>query len=459
MATNTPNYNLIKPAPEDFYNIADFNANSDIIDAELTKKPDLVTTSETVTVGNNGADYVTLNAAIEYFSKKYPVHDPAGKPNVVIELQAGWVMREQVLISNLDLSWMDIQSVDTVVNVDRSKLDNNAYIPDGGETAGIFVVNHGKPPKINTHFKLGSQTLKTGVTLTAGIVLHFAEAELYHPTKEVGFTGNFDYAYCAMNGSALRVERAKAQGQKSAFLTVNSSSLIANTPDVLSTPSGNVLMSNTNCLNSMRTFTFDNCGHPIVVIYIAHSSTFVGNNINIRNSENNGIMFQTNSSGYLSSCNFSNNRNGIIVQNGSTLHAYQCISSNCTEKGLYITNGSIANAYAHTSQDCRVNVGVHHASSLNFYQGQANRGTNTGILAEHSSQVEAYKATCKDCNNVGVSARLNSHINAREVNASSIHAGAIGFHIMEGSTITKNGASGNTNQAVNTLTRQGIIYD
>lgn len=38
MATNTPNYHLIKPAGEDFYNIQDFNDNADILDAELSKK-------------------------------------------------------------------------------------------------------------------------------------------------------------------------------------------------------------------------------------------------------------------------------------------------------------------------------------------------------------------------------------------------------------------------------------
>ena len=35
MSTNTPNYNLKKPASTDFYNIADFNGNADIIDAQL----------------------------------------------------------------------------------------------------------------------------------------------------------------------------------------------------------------------------------------------------------------------------------------------------------------------------------------------------------------------------------------------------------------------------------------
>ena len=35
MATNTVNYNLKKPDPSDFYNIADFNGNADIIDAQM----------------------------------------------------------------------------------------------------------------------------------------------------------------------------------------------------------------------------------------------------------------------------------------------------------------------------------------------------------------------------------------------------------------------------------------
>lgn len=41
MATTTTNYNLIKPAETDFYNIADSNGNMDIIDAELAKRASL----------------------------------------------------------------------------------------------------------------------------------------------------------------------------------------------------------------------------------------------------------------------------------------------------------------------------------------------------------------------------------------------------------------------------------
>lgn len=42
MATNTSNYNLIKPSQEDFYNIEDQNTNMDIIDAQLKSEEEVL---------------------------------------------------------------------------------------------------------------------------------------------------------------------------------------------------------------------------------------------------------------------------------------------------------------------------------------------------------------------------------------------------------------------------------
>ena len=57
MATNTVNYNLKKPAPSDFYNIADFNGNADIIDAQLKSINDQYTElSGTVTTNTVKVD-------------------------------------------------------------------------------------------------------------------------------------------------------------------------------------------------------------------------------------------------------------------------------------------------------------------------------------------------------------------------------------------------------------------
>lgn len=47
MAEFTPNYNLKKPAEEDFYNVKDFNDNADIIDQALKAHDDALATKET----------------------------------------------------------------------------------------------------------------------------------------------------------------------------------------------------------------------------------------------------------------------------------------------------------------------------------------------------------------------------------------------------------------------------
>ncbi|MGN6713436.1 MAG: hypothetical protein ACTHKA_17620, partial [Anaerocolumna jejuensis] len=39
----TTNYNLKKPAPEDFYSVEDFNGNMDILDAEIKEAQDSAT--------------------------------------------------------------------------------------------------------------------------------------------------------------------------------------------------------------------------------------------------------------------------------------------------------------------------------------------------------------------------------------------------------------------------------
>ena len=47
MAEYTQNYNLKKPAEEDFYNVKDFNDNADIIDQALKAHDDALATKET----------------------------------------------------------------------------------------------------------------------------------------------------------------------------------------------------------------------------------------------------------------------------------------------------------------------------------------------------------------------------------------------------------------------------
>ena len=65
MAEFTQNYNLKKPAEEDFYNVKDFNDNADIIDQALKAHDDALATKETPEGAQEKAD-AALNSAKQY---------------------------------------------------------------------------------------------------------------------------------------------------------------------------------------------------------------------------------------------------------------------------------------------------------------------------------------------------------------------------------------------------------
>ena len=65
MAEYTQNYNLKKPAEEDFYNINDHNDNMDIIDTALKAHDDALATKETPQGAQEKAD-AALNSAKQY---------------------------------------------------------------------------------------------------------------------------------------------------------------------------------------------------------------------------------------------------------------------------------------------------------------------------------------------------------------------------------------------------------
>jgi len=107
-------------------------------------------TSVTLKVGS-GEQYTTINAALEYAVKKYyPIFLSGGtKPRVTIQLQAGFVMAEQVLVESLDLSWITITGVgETVIN--RSAL--TTYWGHGYPAFG--VMNGGFLPIIGQLFNM-----------------------------------------------------------------------------------------------------------------------------------------------------------------------------------------------------------------------------------------------------------------------------------------------------------------
>lgn len=121
-----------------------------IKDAGIALNP--LTSNVTLTVGSGG-QYTTINAALEYAVKKYyPIFLAGGtKPRVTIQLQAGFVMAEQVLVESLDLSWITITGVDAETVINRSALTTPHF---GISYSAFGATNGGFLPIIGQLFNM-----------------------------------------------------------------------------------------------------------------------------------------------------------------------------------------------------------------------------------------------------------------------------------------------------------------
>ncbi len=79
-----------------------------------------LSTNITVNVGA-GQTYTTINQALEYLSGFYPMYKKSGF-TATINLKAGFVMAEQVLVSGIDLGWITIVGEDAETIITHTQL-------------------------------------------------------------------------------------------------------------------------------------------------------------------------------------------------------------------------------------------------------------------------------------------------------------------------------------------------
>lgn len=97
----------------------------------------------TVNVGPGG-EYATINQALEYLSGFYPMYKKSGI-TAAINLKAGFVMAEQVLVSGIDLGWITIVGEDAETIITHTALTTGfngtnypAFGVDKGGTSPII---------------------------------------------------------------------------------------------------------------------------------------------------------------------------------------------------------------------------------------------------------------------------------------------------------------------------------
>lgn len=162
---------------------------------EVTIGTIFIAESITYTVGSGG-DYSTINEALEYVSSIFPLYSQAGI-EVTLQLLSGFVMSEQVIVNNIDLSFVTIESVDATVTITRSSLTQSIGLDSYGTMYPAFGAVGGKIPNINTNFSMdssGTATARAFMFVTgpggSGIVADSAGCVSVSTTTQYGLICN-----------------------------------------------------------------------------------------------------------------------------------------------------------------------------------------------------------------------------------------------------------------------------
>ena len=285
-----------------------------IKDAGIALNP--LTSSVTLKVGS-GEQFPTINAALEYAVKKYyPIFLSGGtKPRVTIQLQAGFVMAEQVLVESLDLSWITITGVDAETVINRSAL--TTYWGHGYPAFG--VMNGGFLPIIGQLFNMDT----SGSAYTRHGILAYSNSRAIvldgRGVKNAGDWGIFAY-----RSSTINADGANASGAGYAGICAHLSSTInANGANASGAGSYGIFAARSSTINADGA---DASGAGTWGIFADRSST-----INADGADASGAGTY-----------------GIFAARSSTINANGADASGAGSYGIYVECGSLINAIGAT---------------------------------------------------------------------------------------------------------------
>lgn len=427
----------------------------------------------TVTVGSGG-DFSTVNDAIEFLSGQERSYD-SGDVTAEIQLLTGFVWAEQVLIYDLDLSWIEITSVDAEVTVTRSALVT--AFTSTSATYPIIGVHNGNGPVVKVLFNMdatGTATGRHGFTITDGGFIKIDGGFGCKNAGDIGLLVNRQSRAAAHQAVfpdagvagvwVLRDSRADV-----ALTDVSGAGtygLIAQRNSTIESPSGtNADGCGTNAVYATGLARI-NC-QDIIATNAGGDAIWVSNaEVNARQANASGATLSGVRADEGATVNFLLGNasgagvDGITCLKGSRVNARQANCNSCTGDGIYATEQGQVVAVSATAVGC----GAH------------------GVRAEFGSEIIAYLLTATGCD-IGAYAANGSHIFARQADLSGA-TGAYGARCNVGATLNvrsancqqggspastdislslggliyASAATGGLSQTANTLTVNGIIF-
>lgn len=350
--------------------------------------------SETVTVGANG-DFQTINAAIEYLSRKRPEHVTSGEIKAEIQLLSGYTMQEQVFVENVDLSWIVITSEASTVTIDRGSLTRriNVNQPPEFTISPAFACFNGFLPIIDVLFVMnasGSASDQSGVFLDNGNCIILPGG---------GVTDTAFIGLCAINSSnviANGTDFSRAGGKANVYgdgFRIWASTLTAtqSKADDAGDTGFNISMGSKANLNGAQA---NSCGHHNL---LSTSSSIVSAREGIfRNALDDCMVAYA---GGVIDARYADvsgavENYGVIATRSSYINIEGGTANDCGASGIAANRGSVVDATGATANNNGGhNVYAHNASVIVFSEGTATHAGQDNIHANHGSIVNARLAT------------------------------------------------------------------
>jgi hypothetical protein len=233
-----------------------------------------------VTVGTGG-DFPTINAALEDLCRAYsPVYLAGGNVKATIRIKAGFVMAEQVVVENIDLSWITIIGDDAETVIARDALTTLTALGSYAAFTGL-----------NCKFPLLGQLFSMNVT---------GDAPSRHGIVARGSLVNVGYGCGVKNaaGSGLQLFRG--------------------------------------CICQAASAVFTGCD---IGAYVNNSMASIQNAF-FTGSGTYGVIAESAAACDAANVNVSNSGIGIYALYASSVHARNGVADNCTNYGAYAYGSS-----------------------------------------------------------------------------------------------------------------------
>ena len=459
-----------------------------------------------VTVGAGG-DYSTVNSAVEGLDREYHYFLSSGN-TASIRLLSGFIWSEQLIVNNVNLSYITINSDDAEVIINRSSLlVESGLLGIGDRFAALQGNDFAVLPNINCLFNMdssGTATGRSGILLNNGSKIKVSPGAGVKGCPEEGigayysstaivndtvFTENLGAGISSWGCSLVSADRADvsgsyygvraARGGELSFVNgiadnvlrhgiradecgkINcfGASIVNPASNGVYAWQGSIIQANSVTCTTAGDYAVRSVNGSTI---ICRGATLTGATKSGISALEGSVVTAGFSLGDVSACDTSNSgESNVIAENGSTIDVGGCIGDNAGLNALQAENGSVIDAQSFTGMNSTSDAIIATRTS----RIECSFATMTGAGGRAATVLQASIVNCEasdfsgSSGSEGINCLDACSANIRNANfQQGASPASTDIVVSRGGIISAVGATGGLGQTANTITSNGIIF-